>query len=60
VEQLLPLDLISNCAETAKLVDRSEYKRRQAPPGVKITGRALDGIEDYLLPVFSKNGNITS
>ena len=23
------------------LVDRAEYKRRQAPPGVKITGRAF-------------------
>jgi len=23
------------------LLDRAEYKRRQAPPGVKITGRAF-------------------
>ena len=24
-----------------KLLDRAEYKRRQAPPGVKITSRAF-------------------
>jgi NAD+ synthase (glutamine-hydrolysing) len=27
--------------KTAQMVERSEYKRRQAPPGVKITGRVL-------------------
>ena len=35
--------------KTAKLVDRSEYKRRQAPPGVKITGRAFG--RDRRLPL---------
>jgi NAD+ synthase (glutamine-hydrolysing) len=25
----------------ARMVDRNEYKRRQAPPGVKITRRAF-------------------
>jgi len=31
------------------LVDRSEYKRRQAPPGVKITPRALG--KDRRMPI---------
>jgi NAD+ synthase (glutamine-hydrolysing) len=37
--------------KTAKLVDRSEYKRRQAPPGVKITSRAFG--RDRRLPLTS-------
>jgi NAD+ synthase (glutamine-hydrolysing) len=37
--------------KTAKLVDRSEYKRRQAPPGVKITNRAFG--RDRRLPLTS-------
>ena len=35
--------------KAAKLVDRSEYKRRQAPPGVKITSRAFG--RDRRLPL---------
>jgi NAD+ synthase (glutamine-hydrolysing) len=27
--------------QVAQLVDRSEYKRRQAPPGVRVTSRAF-------------------
>ncbi|MBI4329013.1 MAG: NAD+ synthase, partial [Chloroflexi bacterium] len=34
------------------LVDRSEYKRRQAPPGVKITPRAFG--KDRRLPIVNK------
>jgi NAD+ synthase (glutamine-hydrolysing) len=34
------------------LVDRSEYKRRQSPPGVKITHRALG--KDRRMPVTNK------
>ncbi|HET9440236.1 MAG TPA: NAD+ synthase, partial [Longimicrobiales bacterium] len=34
------------------LVDRNEYKRRQAPPGVKITERAFG--KDRRLPITSK------
>lgn len=34
------------------LVDRNEYKRRQAPPGVKITPRAFG--KDRRLPITSK------
>ncbi len=35
-----------------KLVDQSEYKRRQAPPGVKITQRAFG--KDWRLPITNK------
>ncbi len=38
--------------KTAKLVDNSEYKRRQAPPGVKITPRAFG--RDWRLPITNK------
>jgi hypothetical protein len=33
------------------MVDASEYKRRQSPPGVKITPRALG--KDRRLPISS-------
>jgi NAD+ synthase (glutamine-hydrolysing) len=36
----------------AKLVDRNEYKRRQAPPGVKITQRAFG--RDRRLPIANR------
>ncbi|MCK4267924.1 MAG: NAD(+) synthase, partial [Actinomycetia bacterium] len=36
-------------AEVVGMIDRSEYKRRQAPPGVKITGRAFG--KDWRLPI---------
>jgi len=35
-----------------RLVDTSEYKRRQAPPGVKITPRAFG--RDRRLPIINK------
>ncbi len=34
------------------LVDRNEYKRRQAPPGVKITSRAFG--RDWRLPIVNR------
>jgi len=37
------------------MVDRNEYKRRQAPPGVKITPRAFG--RDRRLPIAMKRGN---
>jgi NAD+ synthase (glutamine-hydrolysing) len=37
----------------ASLVDRSEYKRRQAPPGVKITPRALG--KDRRMPITNRS-----
>jgi NAD+ synthase (glutamine-hydrolysing) len=39
----------STVTRVARLVDRAEYKRRQAPPGVKITGRAFG--KDRRLPI---------
>ncbi|GAC1508714.1 MAG: NAD+ synthase [Candidatus Dormibacteraceae bacterium] len=44
-------------ARVTQLVDRSEYKRRQAPPGVKITPRAFG--RDRRMPIvnrYSPNG----
>jgi NAD+ synthase (glutamine-hydrolysing) len=44
-------------ARVVTLVDRSEYKRRQAPPGVKITPRAFG--RDRRMPIvnrYSPNG----
>jgi NAD+ synthase (glutamine-hydrolysing) len=39
------------------LVDRNEYKRRQAPPGVKITPRAFG--RDRRLPLASRFSTVT-
>jgi NAD+ synthase (glutamine-hydrolysing) len=39
-------------SRVAMLVDRSEYKRRQAPPGVKITPRAFG--KDRRLPITNR------
>jgi NAD+ synthase (glutamine-hydrolysing) len=39
-------------ARVIQLVDRSEYKRRQAPPGVKITPRAFG--RDRRLPIVNR------
>jgi NAD+ synthase (glutamine-hydrolysing) len=36
------------------LVDRNEYKRRQSPPGIKITGRAFG--KDWRLPITNRYG----
>jgi len=38
--------------EVIRMVDRSEYKRRQAPPGVKITPRAFG--KDRRLPITNR------
>jgi len=38
-------------ARVAGLVDRNEYKRRQAPPGVRITERAFG--RDRRYPITS-------
>jgi len=35
-----------------RMVDRNEYKRRQAPPGVRITGRAFG--KDRRLPITQR------
>lgn len=38
--------------DVIRLVDRSEYKRRQSPPGIKITPRAFG--KDWRLPITNK------
>ena len=53
VEQIISLGFDKATVQrTAKLVDKSEYKRRQAPPGVKITTRAFG--RDRRLPLTSR------
>ncbi len=44
--------------EVIRMVDRNEYKRRQAPPGVKITPKAFG--KDWRLPITNRylDGNI--
>ena len=39
-------------AKVAKLVDRSEYKRRQAPPGVRVSPKAFG--KDRRLPITNR------
>ena len=39
-------------AKTINMIDRSEYKRRQAPPGIKITPRAFG--KDRRYPITNK------
>jgi NAD+ synthase (glutamine-hydrolysing) len=39
--------------EVARLVDRNEYKRRQAPPGVKITPKAFG--RDRRMPITNRS-----
>jgi NAD+ synthase (glutamine-hydrolysing) len=39
-------------ARVVKLVDRSEYKRRQAPPGVRVTARAFG--RDRRMPIVDR------
>jgi NAD+ synthase (glutamine-hydrolysing) len=57
-EDLSPEELVAagnrpeTVAKVIQLVDRSEYKRRQAPPGVKITPRAFG--RDRRLPIVNK------
>jgi NAD+ synthase (glutamine-hydrolysing) len=42
--------------EVIQMVDRNEYKRRQSPPGIKITHRALG--KDRRLPMTNKYRNL--
>jgi len=43
---------VSMVKRAAQLVDKSEYKRRQAPPGIKITHRAFG--RDRRLPITNR------
>ncbi|RMG05984.1 MAG: NAD+ synthase [Nitrospirae bacterium] len=41
-EEILALDCEEDCVKKViRMIDRSEYKRRQSPPGIKITPRAF-------------------
>ncbi len=57
-DDLSPEELIAagnrpeTVARVIQLVDRSEYKRRQAPPGVKITPRAFG--RDRRMPIVNR------
>ena len=53
VEDMLAAGMAADVVEaTIRLVDRSEYKRRQAPPGVKITRRNFG--RDRRLPIVNR------
>ncbi len=53
IEQIMNMGFDQETAsKTARLVDRSEYKRRQAPPGIKITPRAFG--RDRRLPITNR------
>jgi NAD+ synthase (glutamine-hydrolysing) len=57
VEQIVATGIDRDVVErAARLIDSSEYKRRQAPPGVKITPRAFG--RDRRLPITNRfNGS---
>jgi NAD+ synthase (glutamine-hydrolysing) len=46
----------SVAAKVMKMVEQSEYKRRQAPPGIKITQRALG--KDRRMPITNQYKDI--
>ena len=53
IEQIIAMGIDEQVVKrTARLVDASEYKRRQAPPGVKITPRAFG--RDRRLPITNR------
>jgi NAD+ synthase (glutamine-hydrolysing) len=53
LQEILSLGADVECVRSViKMVDRSEYKRRQAPPGVKITQRAFG--RDRRFPITNK------
>ncbi len=51
--EILSLGCEPSCAqEVIRMIDNSEYKRRQAPPGIKITERALG--RDRRVPITNR------
>jgi NAD+ synthase (glutamine-hydrolysing) len=53
IEQIIDMGFPEDAVKrAARLVDASEYKRRQAPPGIKITPRAFG--RDRRLPLTSR------
>ena len=51
IAQGLPAEEVDR---TIRLVDRAEYKRRQAPPGIKVTTRAFG--RDRRMPITNRYG----
>jgi NAD+ synthase (glutamine-hydrolysing) len=51
IDSGIPADVVD---EVIRMVDRSEYKRRQAPPGIRITPRAFG--RDRRLPITNRFG----
>ena len=52
-EQLIALGLpAAEVDRTIRLVDLAEYKRRQAPPGIKVTSRAFG--RDRRMPITNR------
>jgi NAD+ synthase (glutamine-hydrolysing) len=49
IESGLPKDIVQN---VIRMVDRNEYKRRQSPPGIKITPKAFG--KDRRLPITNR------
>ena len=49
---------LNTVTEVSKLVDRNEYKRRQAAPGVRITKRAFG--RDRRFPITSRYSELKS
>ena len=55
-EEILNLGFDSDCIKKViALVDLSEYKRRQSPPGIKITPRAFG--RDRRFPITNRYRN---
>jgi NAD+ synthase (glutamine-hydrolysing) len=53
VEQIIGVGFEEKVVKrAARLVDASEYKRRQSPPGIKITPRAFG--RDRRLPITNR------
>ena len=42
--------------EVVRMVDRAEYKRRQAPPGIRISTKAFG--RDRRLPITNRFGSM--
>jgi NAD+ synthase (glutamine-hydrolysing) len=53
VTQGLPEDTVE---EVVRMVDRAEYKRRQAPPGIRISSKAFG--RDRRLPITNRFGSM--
>jgi NAD+ synthase (glutamine-hydrolysing) len=53
VAQGLPRDTVE---EVIRLVDRAEYKRRQAPPGIRVSAKAFG--RDRRLPITNRFGSM--